>query len=83
MVKLKVTGRFGLYQNLCYIYNKNKIMDAKTRMKLIDELMTVVQVMDELYRYHPDNPKQTDVVSEFKKLALRKVELESILDAQV
>lgn len=57
-------------------------MDAKTRMKLIDELMTVVQVMDELYCYHPDNPKQLDVVSEFKKLALRKVELESILDAQ-
>ena len=57
-------------------------MDTKTHMKLIDELMTVVQVMDELYRYHPDNPKQLDVVSEFKKLALRKVELESILDVQ-
>ena len=57
-------------------------MDAKTHMKLIDELMIIVQVMDELYRYHPDNPKQTDVVSEFKKLALRKVELESILDVQ-
>jgi hypothetical protein len=57
-------------------------MDTKTRMKLIDELMTVIQIMDELYRYHPDNPKQIDVVSEFKKLALRKVELESILDAQ-
>jgi hypothetical protein len=57
-------------------------MDTKTHMKLIDELMTVIQVMDELYRYHPDNPKQLDVVSEFKKLALRKVELESILDAQ-
>jgi hypothetical protein len=56
-------------------------MDTKTRMKLIDELMTVIQIMDELYRYHPDNPKQIDVVSEFKKLALRKVELESILDA--
>jgi hypothetical protein len=58
-------------------------MDTKTHMKLIDELMTVIQVMDELYHYHPDNPKQLDVVSEFKKLALRKVELESILDAQV
>lgn len=57
-------------------------MDTKTHMKLIDELMTVIQVMDELYRYHPDNPKQLDVVLEFKKLALRKVELESILDAQ-
>ena len=58
-------------------------MDAKTRVKLIDELMTVVQVMDELYRYHPDNPKQTDVVSEFKELAARKVELETLLGTQV
>ena len=56
-------------------------MDAKTRVNLMDELMTVVQVMDELYHYHPDNPKQIDVVSEFKKLALRKVELESLLDS--
>jgi hypothetical protein len=55
----------------------------KQRVQLIDELMTIVQVMDELYQYHPENPKQIDVATEFKTLALRKVEIESILDAQV
>jgi len=55
-------------------------MDAKQRIKLIDELMTVVQVMDELYKYHPENPKQIDVASEFKVLAERKVQIEAELD---
>lgn len=55
-------------------------MDAKTRVKLIDELMTVVQVMDELYRYHPENPKQIDVAAEFKVLAERKVQIEAELE---
>jgi hypothetical protein len=28
-------------------------MDQKEQVKLIDELMTVVHVMDEMYQYHP------------------------------
>jgi hypothetical protein len=52
------------------------------RVQLIDELMNTVQIMDELFRYHPDNPNQVDVVQEFQKLAIRKVEIQSILDAQ-
>jgi len=58
---------------------KNKVMEQKERVKLLDELMTVVQVMDELYQYHPENPKQVDVVSEFKALAERKAEIETKL----
>jgi hypothetical protein len=54
-------------------------MDQKEQAKLIDELMSVVHVMDELYKYHPGNPKQVDVVSEFKALAERKVEIETKL----
>jgi hypothetical protein len=54
-------------------------MDQKERVKLMDELMTVVQIMDELYQYHPENPKQVDVVSEFKALAERKTEIEAEL----
>jgi hypothetical protein len=53
------------------------------RVQLIDELMSISQVMDELFRYHPDNPSKVDVVQEFQKLAIRKVEIQSILDAQV
>lgn len=54
----------------------------KQRAQMIDELMSISQVMDELFRYHPDNPNKVDVVQEFQKLAIRKVELQSILDAQ-
>ena len=54
-------------------------MDKKERVVLMDELMTVVQVMDQLYQYHPENPKQIDVVSEFKALAERKAEIEAQL----
>ena len=58
---------------------KNQVMDQKEQMQLLDELMSVIQIMDELYRYHPENPKQIDVVSEFKALAERKVEIETKL----
>jgi hypothetical protein len=54
----------------------------KQRTQMIDELMSISTVMDELFRYHPDNPNKVDVVQEFQKLAIRKVELQSILDAQ-
>jgi hypothetical protein len=58
---------------------KNQVMDQKEQVKLMDELMTVVQVMDEMYQYHPENPNQVDVVSEFKALVERKVEIEAKL----
>lgn len=58
---------------------KNQVMDQKEQMQLLDELMSTIQIMDELYRYHPENPTQVDVVSEFKALAERKVEIEAKL----
>ena len=54
-------------------------MDQKEQMQLLDELMSTIQIMDELYRYHPENPTQVDVVSEFKALAERKVEIKAKL----
>jgi len=53
-------------------------MEAKTRVKLIDELMTVVEIMDELYR--PDNPNRFNVAEEYKILAERKVQIEAELE---
>jgi hypothetical protein len=55
-------------------------MDVKTRVKLIDELMTVVQIMDELYRYHPDNPNRFNVAEEYKILAERKAQIDAELE---
>ena len=55
-------------------------MEPKARVKLIDELMTVVQIMDELYRYHPDNPNRFNVAEEYKILVERKVQIEAELE---
>ena len=55
-------------------------MEPKARVKLIDDLMTVVQIMDELYRYHPDNPNRFNVAEEYKVLAERKVQIEAELE---
>jgi len=66
--------------NIIFNQIKNKVMDAKARVKLIDELMTIVQIMDELYRYHPDNPNRFNVAEEYKILAERKVQIEAELE---
>ena len=66
--------------NVIFNQIKNKVMDVKARVKLIDELMTVVQIMDELYRYHPDNPNRFNVAEEYKILAERKVQIEAELE---
>ncbi len=55
-------------------------MEPKQRVKLLDELMTVVQIMDELYRYHSDNPNRFNVEAEYKVLAERKVQIEAELE---
>jgi len=71
-----------VFNKINVIFNqiKNKVMDAKARVKLIDELMTIVQIMDELYRYHPDNPNRFNVAEEYKILAERKVQIEAELE---
>jgi hypothetical protein len=35
---------------------------------LINDLIAVSTVMDELWCYHPDNPKKKDVITEFNTL---------------
>ena len=55
-------------------------MNQKKYVQLVDELMTVVQVMDELYRYHPNNPNKVNVENEYKQMASRKKEIEAKLD---
>ena len=49
------------------------------RIRLTDELFDIVNIMDQLYRYHPDNPNRTDVVYEFARLAERKNDIQNKL----
>jgi hypothetical protein len=45
---------------------KQKLEEQKA--DLINDLIAVSTVMDELWCYHPDNPKKKDVVKEFNTL---------------
>lgn len=39
-----------------------------TRTELLNDLVATTTVMDEIWRYHPDNPKKKDIVKEYKIL---------------
>tara|TARA_B100002019_G_scaffold277243_1_gene276856 strand:- start:416 stop:613 length:198 start_codon:yes stop_codon:yes gene_type:complete len=43
---------------------------------LINDLFAVVQVMDEVWRYHPENPNKLDIIKEYRTLETIKSELE-------
>ena len=36
-----------------------------TRTELLNDLVATTTVMDEIWRYHPDNPKKKDIVKEY------------------
>ena len=38
------------------------------KSELINDLAATFTVMDEMWRYHPDNPKKKDIVKEYKIL---------------
>jgi hypothetical protein len=47
---------------------KQEELDIK-KTELINDLVAVGTVLDELWRYHPDNPKQQDVIAEYNQLS--------------
>lgn len=47
---------------------------------LISDLMATEVVMEELWRYHPDNPDRKDVTEEYDKLKKIKEEVELELE---
>ena len=38
------------------------------KSELLQDLMSVEKVMEELYKYHPDNPNSVSIVDEYKSL---------------
>jgi hypothetical protein len=47
---------------------------------LINDLISVSTVMEELWKYHPENPAKIDIVSEYNNLVEMKKEIETELD---
>lgn len=50
------------------------------KSSLINDLNSVITVMEELYQYHPNNPNKRDLVSEYSNLERIKEEIENELD---
>ena len=50
------------------------------RNELVNDLIATSTVMDELWQYHPDNPKQKDVVKEYNVLKQKAKDLEKEID---
>ena len=49
------------------------------RTELINDLVATSTVMEEVWRYHPDNPEKKDVVTEYKILKQIQKDIESEL----
>jgi|TARA_B110000908_G_scaffold156448_1_gene195625 hypothetical protein len=56
---------------------QSKINYLKT--ELVNDLVATSTVMDELWRYHPENPNKKDVVKEFNVLKQIQKDIESEL----
>ncbi len=50
------------------------------KTELVNDLVATTTVMEELWRYHPENPDMKDVVSEYKVLEQIKNDIQQELD---
>ena len=46
------------------------------RVELINDLAATATVMDELWRYHPENPNKVDIVKEYSALQKMQSDIE-------
>ena len=74
------------YTNVKKTNNLNlNIMSQQQEMEnlkadLINDLISVSTVMEELWKYHPENPGKIDIVSEYNNLIEMKKGIETELD---
>ena len=50
------------------------------KSELINDLAATFTVMDEMWRYHPDNPNKKDIIEEYKILKQIVVDIEHELE---
>mgnify|MGYP003634969088 CR=1 FL=1 len=51
------------------------------KTELLNELVSVVTVMEEIFKYHPENPDKIDIVKEYETLQMMKDEIETELES--
>jgi len=50
------------------------------KTELVNDLVATNTVMEELWRYHPDNPNRVDVSKEYNVLKQMSIDIEKELD---
>ena len=59
--------------------NKKQLLENQ-KSELINDLMATVTIIEELWSYHPENPKKVDIVVEYEKLQQIKVDVEKEIE---
>jgi hypothetical protein len=50
------------------------------KTELLNDLVSVVTVMEETYKYHPENPERIDIIQEYANLKVIKKDIEAELE---
>ena len=56
-------------------------MSEEIKTELINELIAVGTVLEEIWKYHPDNPDKLDVIAEYNQLLKIQGDIENELKA--
>lgn len=56
-------------------------MSQEIKNELVNDLLSVTTVLEEIWKYHPDNPDQLDIVAEYNQLLKIQGDIENELEA--
>jgi hypothetical protein len=56
-------------------------MSEEIKTELINDLISVTTVLEEIWKYHPDNPDQLDIIAEYNQLLKIQGDIENELKA--
>ena len=59
-------------------YTPEQLRDFK-KSELLEDLVATETVIEEIWRYHPENPKKLDILKEYDKLKVIKADIENEL----
>lgn len=56
-------------------------MSQEIKNELVNDLISVTTILEEIWKYHPDNPDQEDIVAEYNQLLKIQGDIENELEA--
>lgn len=53
---------------------------SSTKVELVNDLIAIETLIEELWRFHPENPNREDVIAEYTHLVKMRGDIENELD---